>query len=140
LIRPFRLLAISLVAFVACSGDVGLEIVDAWARPTPAVADSAAFYVSLSNDGPDVALWGAEAAICETTALHDSVLEDGVMKMRQVDTIVLKEGDDLVMQPGGLHVMCLGLGHQLMESEEIEVSLLLEDGGVVTAAVSVEDR
>jgi copper(I)-binding protein len=128
------------LVITACSGEGGLVVVDAWARPTPEVADSAAFYVSLSNDGPDVVLEGAQAAICETTALHDSVLEDGVMEMRPVDTIAVGGGDDLVMEPGGLHLMCFGLGHQLMENEEIEVSLLLEDNGAVTAAVSVEDR
>lgn len=137
---PSRILSAALIVVAGCSGGSALEVTDAWARPTPAVADSAAFYVTLSNQGSDVVIVGAGSSICETTALHDSALEDGVMRMRPVESIVAGGGDDLVMEPGGLHVMCLGLTGQLIEGEEIEVRLLLEDGDVVSAMVSVEDR
>ena len=38
-----------LVAVAACGGSGSIEVTDAWARPTPPVAETAALYVSFEN-------------------------------------------------------------------------------------------
>lgn len=83
---------------------------------------------------------GADSPHCETAVLHDSTFEDGVMEMRRVGSVVAPGGGELVMEPGGLHVMCMGMESPLLEGDEVELVLLLENGETLAATVSVEDR
>ena len=45
-------LAIALAATtVSCTGNTGIEIADAWGRPSPSVATAGAFFMTLNNNG-----------------------------------------------------------------------------------------
>lgn len=134
------LLGAVLLVAAGCGKEGRLAVVDAWARPTPVVADTSAFYVTLSNGGSEAVIAGARSPVCEATALHDSVLEEGLMEMRQVDSITVLSHTELVMEPGGLHIMCLGLTEPLVEADEVALTLQLEDGSALEVPVSVENR
>lgn len=50
------------------------------------------------------------------------------------------DGAELVMEPGGLHVMCPGLTEPLVEGDEVMLALQLEDGDAQSFSGSVENR
>ena len=102
-------LALALVAFGGVqAGNAGgeLRIENTWARATPAVAPVAAGYLTVVNDG-DTAdrLLRIDSAIAQRIEMHQTVHEDGVMRMRRVPRLVLDAGGAAHLKPGGLHLM-----------------------------------
>jgi copper(I)-binding protein len=55
-------------------------------------------------------------------------MQDGMMQMRRVGKIELPAGATIGLQPGGLHVMLIGLQQKLVPGEEVPITLLFEDG------------
>ncbi|MGV3563946.1 MAG: copper chaperone PCu(A)C [Nocardioides sp.] len=54
---------------------------------------------------------------------------DGATSMQAVDGgIVLEAGRGKVLEPGGFHVMLMGLRDTLAPGEEVDLSLVLSDG------------
>lgn len=115
-----------------------IETVGAFVRLPP--GDNTAIYLELTNDGDtDTALVGAEAAIAEEFELHEMVEVDGVMEMTPIEgqRIELPAGETVVLEPGGLHVMALGVTQELAEGDMVDVVLEFEGGCTVTVAAEV---
>lgn len=138
--RARILTGLLLVATACTSSDGGVAVVEAWARPTAPEADVAAFYVDIRNDGPDEVLVGAQSDRCGAVALHDTVLEDGVMTMRHIEEVAIDGGSTLTMEPGGLHIMCVDLEESLVAGQHVDLVLLLGYAVRLEIAVSVEQR
>lgn len=133
--------ALLALVVVACGGDGGVEVVDAWARPSPEVAASAAFYVSLDNNADTGdAIVGATSGRCGSIEVHETVVDEDVMEMQQVDELVLPPGETVVMEPGGFHLMCMMVSESLAEGEIVDVDITLRSGSTMTVSVDVEDR
>lgn len=129
------------LAGAGCAGNGGIEVVDAWARPTPEVAERAALYVSLANNGEDDAVViGASASRCGSMEIHETVAEGDVMEMRRVDELVVPSGETVVMEPGGFHIMCVSVSEPLVDGETIGVDIVFVDGLTQSVSLEVEDR
>jgi copper(I)-binding protein len=137
------LLVLALV-LAACGGSGEMTVTDAWGRSSPAVAEAAAFYVTFENGTSvdDRLLGVADTERCDAIEVHKSEMVEGLMQMRPADPSELQvaAGDSLVMEPGGLHVMCIGLRTPLVEGEEVPLTFEFEQAGTVEATVVVEDR
>ncbi|MBT8203652.1 MAG: copper chaperone PCu(A)C [Acidimicrobiia bacterium] len=141
-------LPLLMVLVAGCSGDDsgGLSVDDPWGRPTPDVATTAAFFATISNAGTaDETLVGATTDACRVIELHESQMDDGVMRMQQLaGGIPVPAGTTVVLQPGGLHIMCIDKQVPLVEGDEVALALEFVDGDgerhteSITAAV--EDR
>lgn len=129
------------LAGAACGGDGGVEVADAWARPTPEVAERAAVYMSLANNGDnDAVVVGASAGRCGSMEVHQTVVEDDVMEMQRIAELVVPPGETVVMEPGGFHLMCMMVTQPFVEGETIGVDIEFRDGTSQTVSVDVEDR
>lgn len=97
-------------------------------------SDTGSFWMSISNrsDTDDV-LVGAEVTGCGVIELHDMVMENDVMVMRQVagDGIVIPAGETVALEPGGLHVMCLQKEAPLTVGAEITIALHFQESGTI---------
>ena len=141
------LLAILIVAAGCSGGDsAGLSVDDPWARPNPNVATNAAFFMTLTNTGDvEERLVSAQTDACRVIELHESVMSDGVMSMQQLsDGMVIPAGGTVLLQPGGLHVMCIDKLVDFTEGDEIELNLEFVDADGETSSetvtAQVEDR
>jgi hypothetical protein len=114
-----------------------VEALDARARAMPPAAGNSAAFMTLRNPGPTAAIVEAKADVSETVELHTHTRVDGVMKMRRVPKIELPAGEDTVLEPGGLHVMLIGLTEPLKAGERFDLTLVFEDGSQKTVEVEV---
>lgn len=106
-----------------------LEAIDPYARSTPPGMENSAAYLTLRNSGDaDRRLVAAESPVAATLELHTHLHEDGMMRMRQVEHIDVPAGAEVKLEPGGLHVMLLGLQQPLTPGESIPLSLRFADG------------
>jgi len=105
--------------------------------PVPAVANGAT-YMTLTNDGDtDDTLVSAGTDIAESVELHETTTQDGSMSMQEVDGIDIPAGDDAVLEPGGLHMMLIGVTEDLTEGDTVEVTLTFDNAGEQTAGAEV---
>ena len=94
------------------SGSDGVTVVDAWVRePAEGQASTAGYGVITNNSGEEITLVGATAPITATFELHETTMtDDGVMSMQEREGgFVIADGDTLALEPGGAHVMMLGI-------------------------------
>ncbi|MFM1892226.1 MAG: hypothetical protein RLZ44_1303 [Pseudomonadota bacterium] len=125
----------------AWSGSAAEEVAvhDAYARAVPPVVPNSAAFMTLHNAGTaDHTLVSASSPAAATVELHTHINDNGVMRMRPVEGgIAVPAGGSTELQPGGLHVMLIGLHQPLVEGDQVELELTFEDGStqLLTAPV-----
>ncbi len=132
------LLGLSALPNAGVAADGKLEIVEPWSRATPGRAPNGVVYLTLRN-GTDMAvtLAGAASPAAKKTALHTHKHEGGVMKMRPAGPVTVPAGGMVAFEPGGLHVMLMGLVAPLKEGDKIHLNLKFEDGTELSTMVPV---
>jgi copper(I)-binding protein len=106
-----------------------IEVRDPYARAVPpGLPNSAAFLALINNSAVAHALVGAESPVAKVVELHSHTMEGGMMRMRPVERIALPPGETVRLEPGGYHVMLIGLLHQLMPGQQVGITLVYEDG------------
>lgn len=99
---------------------------------------NSAVYLTLRNDGGEAdRLTGGETTAAASAQIHESRMVDDVMRMQRVDGLDIRPGEPVVLKPGGIHIMLLGLTRPLIEGEEIDLTLhfLRSDDLVVSVPV-----
>ena len=135
------LLLIGVLSACSAINSSALTVQDAWARPSPQGAPAAAFYMTIVNSsgGEDVLLHASSDA-CDVIEIHrTSVDEEGVMRMAPVEggRLVIPAGETALLEPGGLHLMCVGLQQPLIEGQQASLALAFEGAGSIDVAVPV---
>ena len=93
---------------------------------------STAAFMEIHNAGDKPrALVSASSAAAEAVELHTHTNVDGVMQMRQVKQIDLAADSITLLQPGGLHIMLIGLKKPLKMGDKVLISLQLDDGSLL---------
>jgi len=132
------LLAGSVLASDGMAGD--LHVKQVWSRAMPPVSRTGAVYLTISNTGtaPD-RLLSASASVSDRAELHTHIHEGGMMKMRKVDAVELPAGEDKMFQPGGLHIMLMGLNTPLVEGQTFSLTLRFEQAGETSVEVPIAE-
>lgn len=131
-LMAFCLMSLSGVALAQSAAD-GVSVADAYVRAVPPGQPNSASFMTVKNTGSaDHALVGGSSPAAEVVELHTHTMEDGMMRMRQVEKIDLPAGESVSLKPGGLHVMLIGLKQKLMPGEDVSLTLQFEDGSEVT--------
>ena len=146
-----------------------LEVSDAWARTSPAVATAGAAYLDITNGTETDAVLvsasvdesvAAKVELHETTAVEDdgdagmgegsggdmgegatdtSMAGAPMMQMQPVEDIPVPAGESVSLEPGGLHIMMLDLAEPLEVGTTIEITLTFEQAGEVVVDAEVRD-
>jgi cytochrome oxidase Cu insertion factor (SCO1/SenC/PrrC family)/copper(I)-binding protein len=114
-------------------------VVSGAVMPTPARKDLGAVYLTVENTGrTDDALIGATApTIGATVELHVTEQQGGTATMRQVDELPVPAGGELKLEPGGAHLMVMGLPEQLKPGDPLVLELRFREAGAIPVVVSV---
>lgn len=121
----FLFLLVAILASCSSASQKVITATDVWGRSSPASAQNAAFYFTLQNSMEiDDALTGAEVAICDRAELHETTIDgQGVMSMQHIQQLKIASGTIVRFEPGGLHLMCLGLNDELKIGDQIPIRL-----------------
>ena len=122
------------------SGGPKIMVMDAWSRPSPMVAGNGAIYMTLMNEGAqgDVLL-SVETDVAEVIELHESKMENDVMKMSPVAQIDVPAGGSAKLEPGGKHVMLINLKEELKPGEKIGLTLNFETSGPIDIEAEIHE-
>lgn len=140
--------------------DATVEVTGAWARTSPAGADTGAAYMTLSAEEKTVVVSvSVPADIAGTVELHETVpvgsdtgdtgmdddtMDDGnddmAMTMRSVSEIVVPGGGSVELAPGGMHIMMLDLAAPLELGQTFEMTLMTDTGEEISVELEVRDE
>lgn len=114
----------------------------AWAQPNPPVVANGAAYLTITNTTATadrlLRISGERAKLIE---LHESLEDNGVMKMRhRKEGIMVSVSQALRLEPGGLHIMLMGLTQPLQSGESFPLILHFEHAGEVLVNINVKQR
>jgi|APFre7841882724_1041349.scaffolds.fasta_scaffold105870_1 copper(I)-binding protein len=120
----------ALVSLTAqAQGPAVVEIADPYARAVPPGQPNSAVFMTLTNRSTETrALVAATSPAAEVSELHTHVHEDGMMRMRRVERIEVPAGASVNLQPGGLHLMLIGLKGDLEPGDQVDLTLSFDDG------------
>ncbi|MDR2838895.1 MAG: copper chaperone PCu(A)C [Azonexus sp.] len=108
-----------------------ITVDDPYVRLAPPNAPATAAFMVIKNSGSgDVKLIKADNPASRVTELHTHINDGGVMKMRPVASVDIKAGGATTLQPGGLHLMMIGLKAPLKEGDVVPLTLGFDDGSV----------
>lgn len=114
----------------------GISISDEWVRATPSREVGAA-YLTLQSPH-DTALVKVESPAADKVEIHSMTMDDGVMRMRMMDSLPLPAGEAVKLEPGGFHLMLFGLKQPLEAGTQVEFTLHFKDnaGKTITMKTS----
>ena len=148
--RPaLSLLSAAVLAAVALTGCGSSDSADsAAATPLPTAAAvsfdeawvkaadtgmTAGFGVLANSSDEDITLVSAASPAAPRMELHEMAMTDSGMVMRQKEGgFVVPAGESLTLEPGGLHLMFMGLTTPIKAGDEVPITLTFDDGSTLT--------
>jgi copper(I)-binding protein len=126
---------------VASPGESGqppqIAVSEAWSRGGIA-GGTGAVYLHLINEGGADELVKVETEVASTVELHESRIgENEVMQMAPLSEIAVSAGGSVVFEPGGKHIMLIGLKHDLQEGEKIKLTLTFAKSAPLTIEAEI---
>ena len=111
----------------------------AWARATPPGLATGAGYVTLAGGIHADRLVAAQLDGVARIEFHESSLDGGVARMRQLPSVAIPARTTVAFSPAGLHLMLIGLARSLVAGEQRTLVLELEHAGKVRVALEVRE-
>jgi hypothetical protein len=107
-----------------------IRVEGAWARATAPGQNVGAAYFSILNGGSGAdELIAVESPAATRTEVHESRMQDGMMRMRPMPFVALAPRSRREFSPGGLHVMLIGLKEPLVAGRTVALVLRFRHAG-----------
>jgi len=118
-------LSVLLGALLVCGSVFAAEnvnVVGAWARATAPGQDVAMVDLTLVSEQSSQ-LVGISSPSCKTVEIHGMTHDNGMMKMRQVQSVDLPAGKRVSLSDSGYHLMLIGLNAPLKAGASVALTL-----------------
>ncbi|OSI09714.1 copper chaperone PCu(A)C [Neisseria zoodegmatis] len=117
-----------------------IDVDDVWARATVEGMTMGGAFMDIKNETKsDDVLVGATSPVSDRVEMHTHTNDKGVMRMREVKGgIPLPKGKETKLQPGGYHVMFMGLKAPLKEGDKFPLTLKFKKAKPKTVEVEVK--
>lgn len=131
-----------------------IQIGDLWVRPSSgssgtnmggsggmnmAGPTSAAYMVIRNTTSAADRLVKAQTDAAKTVEIHTTVKEGDVMKMQPVAGVDIPANGQAKLEPGGFHVMLIGVMRDLKPGDKIKLTLTFEKAGEVQLDAPVRE-
>ncbi len=136
---------VTMLLVVACGGDDSGEVVAGDLTISHAVArfpspnGNGAAYLTIENAGSEDTLLSAVSSIATMAQIHETVTEGAGSQMQPRDEVPVPAGGSLRLQPGGYHIMLMGVSDPPAAGDEFDLTLVFERAGTVVVTVEVAD-
>ncbi|ODR98769.1 hypothetical protein AUC68_06050 [Methyloceanibacter methanicus] len=121
------------------SGAAPISVENAWSRATPGGVKVGVGFATIRNRSEqDDRLVSATTDVAGKTEIHEMTMEGGVMKMRRIpDGLMVPADGEVLLKPGGYHLMLMDLKQPLTEGDQFSGVLTFENAGAVNVIFSV---
>ena len=137
LLRTIGLAALCLQTLSTLALADEIMIHDGWARASLGNAPNSAAYMTLMTHGDADRLIAVSTPVAERAELHSHVMDGDIARMRPVEAIEIAPEEPAMLEPGGLHVMLMGLTVKLEEGGTLPLVLTFENAGEITVDLPI---
>ena len=118
-------------------GDV-VAIMNSWVREAHEKATVNAGYMTLLNaSDEEVTLLKVESDAYNKIEVHEMVVVDGLMEMREVEDLSIPANGQIRFEPGGKHLMLMGPKEHLKTGQKVDMTLVFKSGKEQTVSIQV---
>ncbi len=122
------ILGLVLIA-ASTSANAEVTVADPWIRAFPPSIKVTAGYMSLINQGTQsVIIKSISSAQFGMVHIHDSVMQDGLMKMVPIHHAEIEQGSEFTLAPGAKHLMLMNQSSPLTTGDIVEIQFEFSDG------------
>jgi copper(I)-binding protein len=118
----------------------GITIDNPWTRATaPGQAVAGGFMTVVNGTAVEDRLVSASSPVAKEVQIHNTTMDDGVMRMRPMaDGVAIPAGGRVEFKPRALHLMFMGLQAPLAAGSTVPVTLEFARAGKVSATFRVD--
>ena len=138
-----RISWVCLIVLPGCGSDRAIVVEDAWVRQINPSQSVTVAYMEITNTGAlEDRLLDMTSPAFEAVELHETVMDDAVMRMRRSGPIVEAAGASVALEPGGYHAMLIRPKYTVPSGTDILLTLRFDVVGEITvsARVTAKDR
>ena len=118
------ILAIALLASTQAAASE-VTVSEAWARATAPGQHNGAVYLHITSR-QDSRIVAVSTPAAEGATLHSTTNDKGVMKMRELDTLLLPAGQQVQLGAGATHIMLSGLKKPLVAGDSVPLTITIQ--------------
>ena len=119
------------------NGDV-VAIMNSWVREAHEKATVNAGYMTLLNaSDEEVTLLKVESDAYDKIEVHEMVVVEGLMEMREVEDLSIPANGQIRFEPGGKHLMLMGPKEHLQTGQKVDMTLVFKSGKKQTVSIQV---
>lgn len=111
----------ALIVPLAASAEPAVRVDQPWSPPSLSQPNAVGFMRLTSPEGDT--LTGAHSDCCAAVELHTHEMQGDIIRMRRVPSIPLPAGETVALEPGGYHLMLIGLKKPVEDGDRIAVTL-----------------
>ena len=133
------LITVILLAATSLAGaDSGLQVSEPWVREAPPTSRVLAAYLTLVNTGDiTVTVTAISSPDFKNAEIHRTVIEAGVARMLPVKQLEVPAGGQLMLEPGGHHLMLFDPLRTLTAGETVTLIIHMNNGKQLSATAPV---
>lgn len=98
-------------------------------RPMPGMKMSAGFFVLTNNTDDEIRITGVTSPQFAAVEIHETRIEDGIARMREIDSLVVPPRGNVTLERGGKHLMLMRPGDL---ADGVTLQLMSDDVPVLT--------
>lgn len=116
-----------------------LEFSNAWIKNLPPPVPVRAGYLTIHNPlMQSVAIVAIRSEGFASVEIHQTLMQDGMMRMEQVENLTIEAGQTLQLAPGGLHLMLMQPLQPTRPGEIHRITIEFNDGSSQTLELTVK--
>jgi hypothetical protein len=109
----------------------------AYTRATVPGQAAAGGFMKITSNGSADQLISATSTVSDDVQLHTMIMDNNVMRMREVKQIDVPANGAVELKPGGLHIMFMNIKAPLKAGETVPVKLKFAKAGEVEVKMPV---
>lgn len=116
-----------------------LDVTDVTANLTLPTTTGAVYLTITNGTSADETLLGAAIPGCDAVELHEMRMDGDVMRMNEVEggVVLIPAGETVMLEQGGLHIMCVGKTGSYEVGDTITVTLRFENAGEIDVEAQI---
>jgi len=141
-----------LLTCAGCTSSPGpkIQVTGAWVRAVntqqatsmpgmPGMTDAtSAVYLTIQNTGSQAdRLVSVTSAVAQSVEIHQSQVQNNVASMQKLDNLALPAKSTIQFQPGGYHLMLIGVKRNLNPGDKITVNLQFDKSAPILIEAEV---
>ncbi len=102
---------------------------------------AAAVYVSVFNrTDKDIIIKDVQTNICKSAEIHGTFIDKDIVRMKKKKSLRVKGNEQFFFQPGGTHIMLMGLNKKLKKGTSFTLTFKLENNKVIDTEIMILDN